>query len=55
MSETLAKMQAIEFAFIKGIERAKRQDLRKPYDVHICIRTELKRAGLTIVWAKGQK
>lgn len=55
MSEKLAKIQAIEFAMIRGIERAEREHYKKPYDIALFIRTELDRAGLKIVWRPGQK
>jgi hypothetical protein len=51
----IEKMKAQEAAIVEGIERAARVGLSKPYDVFICILSELKEAGLMIVWQPGEK
>lgn len=51
----IKRMRATENAFITGINRAKEMGLQKPYDVMICIRSELKKSGLQIVWQRGAK
>lgn len=52
---SIEKYRAQEKAFINGMERAKNAGLVQHYDVMICILTELREAGLMIVWQPGEK
>lgn len=51
----IEKYRTQEKAFLAGMERAERNDLRKPYDIMVCILSELKAHGLQITWQPGEK
>lgn len=45
----MAEYDVIQNAIITGIERAKEFGLNKVYDTAVCVRVELRNAGLKIV------